>query len=463
MMFRGLSLKAFDVIVVGAGTAGCMTAKAIASAGFDVCLMDRKQKEDIGKKVCGDALGKHHLDALGLEHPKGDELEQKIDGCKIYSPDMETVFCIKGEGLDGFILNRHLFGQRLLNLALGAGAKLFESIQALNPLIRDGFVAGVSAKDTKTGKELTFQGRVVVEASGFSSILRKRLPSEIGIQRDIEKRDVMVCYREIRELKEPIADPDFINIYLAMSVASGGYHWIFPGGGNKVNVGLGVVMSDNFPNPKKQLYQHVLSKPVFNDSKIQDAGTWYVPTRRPLECMVGNGIIIVGDVACQVNPIHGGGIGPSMIGGNLAGKTIVEAIEKEDTSRWGLWPYNRMYMTEYGAKQAGLDVFRFFVQGLGDDDLNYGMRHQLITEEDVLKTSMGADVRLNITDKTTRVFRGLRKLSLLNKLRKMADLTKQIKASYRDYPASPEGFSEWKNKVEALIEEGRNVASIPEK
>ena len=41
-------MKRFDVIVVGAGTGGCVAAKTVAEAGLEVCLIDRKGKEDIG-------------------------------------------------------------------------------------------------------------------------------------------------------------------------------------------------------------------------------------------------------------------------------------------------------------------------------------------------------------------------------------------------------------------------------
>ena len=64
--------------VVGAGTAGCMTAKTAAKAGLKVCLLDSKEREKIGKKVCGDAVGKHHFDELGLTAPKGEELRSRI-------------------------------------------------------------------------------------------------------------------------------------------------------------------------------------------------------------------------------------------------------------------------------------------------------------------------------------------------------------------------------------------------
>ena len=111
-------MEKFDVLVVGAGTAGCLAAKTAAEAGLKVCLIDSKKREEVGVKVCGDALGEHHLKTLGLEKPKGGELEKRIEGIRIYSPDMKTVFTIKHEDFVGHMLNRRLFGQWLLKKAL---------------------------------------------------------------------------------------------------------------------------------------------------------------------------------------------------------------------------------------------------------------------------------------------------------------------------------------------------------
>ena len=67
-------MEKFDVVIVGAGTGGCMTARTAAKAGLKVCLIDRKERAFIGEKICGDAVGKHHFDNLGLAYPKGEEL-----------------------------------------------------------------------------------------------------------------------------------------------------------------------------------------------------------------------------------------------------------------------------------------------------------------------------------------------------------------------------------------------------
>jgi geranylgeranyl reductase family protein len=446
----------FDVVIVGAGTAGCLAAKTTAEAGLKVCLIERKLQKEIGEKVCGDALGEHHLKSLGLEPPQHGELERRIEGVKIYSPDMETVFTVRHEDFSGYLLNRRLFGRWLLRTALDNGAVLFDSTQCLEPIIDGGFVAGVLAKNMKTGEKIRFEGKTVVDASGFLAVVRRKLPREMRIEREISSEDVEACYREIRQLKQEVGDKNYCEIYLNQKVTPGGYTWIFYKSSAKVNAGLGVCMRDNFPNPKEQFYKHILTKPLFDGSLLLNGGAWYDPTRRPLDNMVGNGVIITGDAACLVNPIHGGGIGPSMISGYLAGKTIVEALEKGDVSQEALWQYNVKYMESYGTKQASLDVFRLLLLKSSNEDLSYGMKYKLLTEEDVLKAGLGEDFHLNITETAKRVFRGLKRVHFLNKLRVTVNLMNKVKAHYRNYPKTPKDFERWRLKTEALFKEAKS-------
>jgi digeranylgeranylglycerophospholipid reductase len=447
------TLEKFDVVVVGAGTAGCLAAETVADAGLKVCLIERKKKEEVGEKICGDALGEHHLKALGLEKPQGGELEKRIEGIRIYSPDMDTTFTVEHEDFVGYLLNRRLFGQWLLRKAVDEGANLLDSAQCLEPLVENGFVAGVLAKNLRTGEERKLRGKVTVDASGFVGVVRKKLPKELGIQNEVANQDVEACYREIRQLKQETENTDYCEIYLNQRATPGGYAWIFPKGGARVNAGLGICMRDRFPNPRDQFYKHILTKPVFEGSLMLNGGAWYDPTRRPLDCMVGNGVAITGDAACLVNPIHGGGIGPSMLSGHLAGEAIVEAIERGDVSQESLWPYSLRYNEAYGAKQARLDAFRMLLLSCRDEDLNYGMRCHLLTEEDVLKAGMGDEFHLNITETSKRVFRGLKRIGFLNKLRLTVKFMNQVKAHYKRYPEAPKDFEKWRVQTEALFEE----------
>ena len=437
-------MKDFDVIVAGAGTAGSTAARVAAEAGLKVGLLDRKDRISIGKKICGDAIGQHHFNTLGLGDPTPDEIECVMEGIEVHSPDRQSNYIVKGKQLYGYILNRHRFGQRLVKEAVDSGAHLFDKTQILDSILEEGYVHGVLAKDLKSGREIEFRSSLVIEATGFFATIRNKLKPELKIETTVDKMDVEACYREIRQLKQPLDDPTLCQIYLTQSITPGGYYWIFPEGKDKVNVGLGVAMVEGFPNPKEQLYNHIISQPLFNGSTILDGGGWFVPTRRPLDNMVGNGIIIVGDAACQVNPIHGGGIGPSMIGGSLAAETAINAIEMNDLSYRKLWSYNASYIRKYGGKQAGLEIFRILLQYMDDDDLNYGMHYKLLTEEDLLKASMGDDIRFTVSEKARRMLRGLKKLSLLKRLRNAAKMMKEIREWYENYPPLPDDFEKWK-------------------
>lgn len=445
-------MENYDAIVVGAGTGGCLTAKTIAEAGLKVCMIEKKKREEIGEKICGDALGEHHLKFLGLEKPNGGELEARIDGIKIFSPDEQTVFTIADKDFIGYLLNRRLFGQWLLKKATDKGAVLMDSMNFREPIIEKGAVTGLTAKNMKNGQTVTLKSKVVVDATGFFGMVRHMLPPEMGIDREIENPDVEACYREIRQLKQETENTRFCEIYLNQTVSPGGYVWIFPKGGARVNVGIGVVMRGKYPNPKKQLYENTFAKPQFDGSLVLTGGSWYDPTRRPLDNMVSNGVMMVGDAASLVNPIHGGGIGPSMLSGYFAGQTIVEALGKGEPTKEALWSYNKKYIDTYGKKQASLEVFRLFLLMCSNKDLDYGMNQKLLTEDDVLKAGLGDEFHLNITETARRVFRGMRRVSFLNKLRLTVTMMRQVRAHYNTYPDSPKDFESWRLETIKLIE-----------
>jgi flavin-dependent dehydrogenase len=214
-------------------------------------------------------------------------------------------------------------------------------------------------------------------------------------------------------------------------------------------------MRPGYPNPKQQLYETAFKKPIFDGSLVLTAGSWFDPVRRPLDNMVGNGVVLVGDAASLVNPIHGGGIGPSMLSGYFAGQQITDALEKGEPSKEALWGYNKRYIETYGQKQGTLDIFKMFLMSCSDDDLNYGMNQKLITEDNVLKAGMGDDFHLNITETAKIVFKGLRRVGFLNKLRLTVTMMRALRAHYNTYPTSPEGFEPWRKQTIKMIEEAR--------
>ena len=438
-----------DVLVVGAGTGGCLAARRAAELGLKVLIIEQKQLACIGDKVCGDAIGRHHFEDLGLNPPRGEELVNEIKGIEVYSPDRSTVFRVESESLHGYMVNRRAFGARLLREALDAGAELLDASTALDLLIKGGYAKGVKVRD-KYGELKEVEAKVVVDATGYPATLRRRVPADWLMEPSLLE-DYVVCHREIRKLNEPLEKPSYCKIYLNQEASPGGYIWVFPRGLHEVNTGLGVQAGRGL-NPRRLFYEHVIGNLLPSNSTIMHAGGGVVPTRRPLTSLVGDGFLVVGDAAYQANPIHGGGIGPSMRAGALAAEAIAEALDADDVSRRGLWSYPLKYNTVYGHKQASLDAFRIFLQTLNNDELNWGMKIRLITERDLLMASMGGELKVRFTDKALRLLRGIGKLRLLTKLRITARAMKRLRYLYLNYP-SPEDIEKWKAEVEKVFVE----------
>jgi len=93
--------------------------------------------------------------------------------------------------------------------------------------------------------------------------------------------------------------------------------------------------------------------------------------------------------------------------------------------------------------------------GSSDEDLNYGMRSKLLTEDDVLKAGLGEDFHLNVTETSKRVFRGIKRMGFLNKLRLTVKTMRQVRSHYDNYPKSPEDFEKWRLETESLFKKAR--------
>jgi len=226
-------------------------------------------------------------------------------------------------------------------------------------MLENGFVTGI-----KTDKE-KFGSRIVIDATGVAGTLRKQLPFETDFPKVVDPQDFAKGYREVVEIKGKFDHPDDIVIEYNNEVAPHGYIWYFPKSENVINIGLG--FKGNL-DMMKMYHDHVSSH--FKIKKVLEAGGYPLPMmRKPFDGFVANGFMIVGDAACQVNPLDGAGIGYSIRGGVTAARAAIRTID--EPSRENLWPYNKNFMTEVGAKHAQSSIFAKALGSLSNDDINF--------------------------------------------------------------------------------------------
>ena len=459
-----------DVVVVGAGIAGCMTASTIAlkSKGkADVLLLDRNPQSDVGKKttlgwVCGDAVGEHHIkflnSHLGVTYGKP-EMENRVTAVYVYSPDMKVRVPFEGPG---YVLDRPKFGRRLLEDALKAGVEFRGNVQALELVEENGMIVGLKGQTVGSSVNQPFEirSKLVIDTSGMSTKLRRNLPIPSHIEKEIDKDDIEPTARLNAKLRDGIeVEPFHCDIYLDQEKAPGGYLWLFPKSEDKVNIGLGIQQKRS-TKPLSVLLKDWLAtddrfkdmEPLSDDSNL--TGSWQVSVRHQNDCLVANGYMICGDTAWFPNPISAGGIGPGLIGGVLAGETALRALDANDFSEKQLWQFNLDFVRHYGNKTAGLEVFRYYLQTLNNDEINYGMRHFLSADE-ATEISLGEMPVLSPLQKIVKLFRGLGSYKAFRGLVYTMNRMKKLNNLYQNYPKDPSEYESWKHQVDSILEEAR--------
>ncbi len=444
-----------------------------------ILVVDRNAFPQQGMKtisgwVCGDAVGKNTVDYMtgrihiSWGHP---EIEHPVKGVVAFSPDHETKVSFDGEG---YILNRKLLPQRQLADCRKAGVEFKERVALRSLILEDGAVIGVEGDDLENKTVFKKTAKLIVDCAGVTSVLRTNLPIKSYIERRVDRDDLEATGRYIYNFEQnhedlTFFDPDYCIIHLDQKLAPGGYGWVFPKGKNKVNIGLGV-QQKAFDARNKEMGVHpnlhtlideyvkfnpVIKNPTLANGAMDDGnawGTWQVSVRRQNDCMVANGYILVGDSAWMPKPLDAGGIGPAIIAATIAGKDAVEAIQANDISERSLWKYNKHFINDYGYKTAGLEVFRRMLQGLSNDQINYGMKH-FLSKMDIDKITKGEHPEFSTVDKLGMMIRGAMNKKLSEDLRYCAEINKKLTEHYYNYPEAPEGFEGWNRHLHGMLQE----------
>ena len=471
----------YDVIVAGGGLTGTIVAQSIShysNQNLKIISIDRNPENLPGRKsspgwTCGDACSKEAVDFM-TERIKvpwtRPEIEHDVKGVMAFSPDKETAIPFDG---DGYMLNR----QKLPEIQNARTKKMgvnFDFEINLTGLIYDGQqVIGVKGIDNKTKQAYKKTAKIVVDATGITSMLRNQLENSTKIEKKIDRRDVESTGRHImyfepgkKDLTE--FDPDFCIIHLDQDIAPGGYGWVFPKGDTKVNIGLGVEKSlleqrnkrlgknDNVTGLINQYLERniAIKNPKLSEDPEDinnNTGNFQVSVRRQNDCLVSAGYMLVGDSAWMPKPIDAGGIGPALIAGTIIGKNVVDAIQTNDVTEKGLWQYNLDFIEEYGYKTAGLELFRRLVQTMTNEQISYGMKH-FLGNLDVEAISKGEHPDFSGLGKIGMIIRGAMNKTVADGLRYTSKQNQWLVQHYENYPTNPDGFHEWNKSLHETLD-----------
>jgi len=465
----------YDIVVAGAGISGALAAAAAARGGAKVVMLDRNPDTTIGKKtnwgwVCGDAVAKTHIDfihkKIGLQLTEP-ELDLKVDGVLVFSPDLERKFQFEGAG---YSLDRPKLAKKLVDYAVKEGAEYVPLHEVEGPIVEDGKLVGVFGRDHK-GEQFKIRSKLVIDCLGVASTIRRKLPKNEYIENMVSTDDIESTGRYIYKFSpegsdDRYYDPKNALIHLNQQLAPGGYGWVFPKTGERINIGLGVekksleVRNERLGR-KDTLHmlidEYVKWNPTIKDTVIDETdnngkGYWSVTVRRQFDSLVYQNYLGAGDTMAMPNPISAGGIGPAMVAGVLAGEVAAEAVAANDTSMEFLWKYNLKFNESYGNKTAGLEAFRVYLQSLNNDLINYGMHH-FLTEEEAVDISYGNIPKITIASTFHKVLHGIANVDAFKNLLFTVKKMQKMNEIYQNYPKTVNEFSAWKHMVNTEMNE----------
>ncbi len=369
-----------DVVVVGAGPAGSTAARFLAKNGIDVIVVDKRQEIGAPKR-CAEGIRLKALEKVGLK-PNPAWAVNSIKGAVLYAPSgkqLKTVIDDSG----GYILERKIFEKHIAAEAIRAGARYMVKTLATGVMKENGYVSGIHAE--YMGEEFEIKSKLVIAADGVDS----RIAKSAGLDTVNKITDYHSGFQyEMANLN--MNDSDMLHIYFGDNIAPKGYVWIFPKGKDIANVGVGILglKSDDGNRAKDYLDRFIKDHPeIFKNSSPIEINAGGVPVSSSVDTLVADGLMVVGDAAQQVNPIHGGGIALAMNAARIAADIATKAIRENDLSKEKLQEYEKIWRETDGARMKKLLKLRNFLEKLDDND--FEKFADILKGEDIVRLTGG--------------------------------------------------------------------------
>ena len=282
-----------DVIIVGAGPAGCRTAEIVAKKGYEVLVLEEHPR--IGKPT----------QCTGLVSKNIGKIPKEIVVNKI----KRARFCC-GNGFfeieskqKMILLDREKYDVWLAEKAKKAGVKFKLSTRFL------GFENG----KVLTNKE-KIETKILVGADGPNSSVAKA----VGIE--LPKNLLFALQVNVNSK----FDSDLVELWFGKDIAPGSFAWVVPENEKVARVGLLTEKNPNF-------YLENFLKKRFGKIEIKNKTGDFL-RYGIIKKSVSNRVLLVGDAACQIKPFSGGGLVYNKISSEIAGKAIVKSLEENDFS-----------------------------------------------------------------------------------------------------------------------------------
>lgn len=320
----------YDVVIIGAGPAGCACALALKGSGLKVALVDKQSFPR--DKVCGDAIPGRAIKTLRQINP---EYETAFKGFARKYDTKKTAIFYKGQEIsfnwvgDAYTCARMDFDNFLFELVKKNTDTDIYTNTAPGVVVIKGNTVGIPIKNSDN----ILQATILIAADGAQSPLAKQLVNKT-LDREHHVGSVRAYYKGVKGLETARTEIYFDKRFLPS------YLWVFPLPGDMANVGFGMLSSEIAKrkiNIKKTFYEFIAQTPALQEqfkdaTPTSDLEGFGLPLGSKIGAISGANFMLTGDAASLIDPISGDGIGNAMLSGKLAAEQVIRCFQQKDFS-----------------------------------------------------------------------------------------------------------------------------------
>lgn len=368
------------ILVAGAGHGGISAAINLARKGYDVTIIEKQKREEMGYNW-EDALELSAFDFAEIDRPD-ESIYIKSHHMAYMSPNGEHVLKMpydKGIGRRVHMERKGLI-KHLLAEADKAGVKLVFETEIIGPVVERNAVIGMKIK--RDSEEVFLESDLLIDAAGLFSPIRRQLPASSGVLRDFEDRNIFNAYRIYFDNTDgTITDPPYNVTFFHMDKP--GISWTITDekfvdiivGKFQMKGKLTQKEVDDSIADFRSRYSFIGEKVLRGGERIES-----IPISRMVSKIVYNGYAAVGDSAGMTIPLSGSGLVLSIMAGKHLADCVIGIGDGEFTEK-NLWKYEYNYFQQLGQNYLLLDVFKNFFTYVSAKDLNYILKKKILTEQ----------------------------------------------------------------------------------
>jgi geranylgeranyl reductase family protein len=338
-----------DVVVIGAGPAGSLTARLLAERGHRVIVLE--EHDSVGVPVhCTGLVGSEAFTEFDL--PRSLILAHS-DGARFWGAAGESV-PVRSERVNAVVIDRQGLDRVLADRAVAAGAEYRFGVRAEHVAVASHGVRILTRAD-----EPPVEGRACVLACGASYRFHRALG--LGLpDLFLQSAQVEAAFPEMPE----------IEVRFGRDVAPSGFAWMVPLRKDDVPRARIGLMSEDRSAERFRKFSDVLAHRAGIDPATIPSPRLKMLPLGPVKRSYADRVLAVGDAAGLVKPTTGGGIYYGLLSGAMAADTLDDALMRDRLDARSLRGYEEEWRRRLGQEiRVGL-AFRRIATKLSDQSID---------------------------------------------------------------------------------------------